>query len=494
MNLLILVVVVGLGFLALQRGSLLNGLALAFVIGIAVATNIGGRRGAGPAAWLFSGFFALYAAAAILWLLLGVAPALTAASPTAHAALHRLSGGEVPSAATSLPGLLAALAGRIADVSHHAQTRPPVDHTDSDANPIAYLGGQPVGQVALEYLFSATNLALGVFLIRLRPQNRVARLLALGMVGTAASFNREAHAVFEVVPALVNYTHDHFHLVGGVAYVLALLLFPDGQLPRWSAQGWWRWPQHFLALTLTFLGVVFGGISHGSPAEFVVFFGLLVPLVGIVSQAFRRQHGLAAERQQSRVLMLALTLVFGVGLVLAIIPLALDAIGSGFPGETRAQLDHLAFRVFPPLFALIPLTLFSVVLRYRLWDIDRVIHRGLVYGVLTVSLGLLFFGGVVLLQQFFHPFTRGSEPAIVGSTLTIAALFSPLRQRIQAFIDRRFYRQKYDAARTLAAFGTTVRDEVDLDRLADRLVTVVEETVHPTHVFLWLRGSERKTS
>jgi hypothetical protein len=138
---------------------------------------------------------------------------------------------------------------------------------------------------------------------------------------------------------------------------------------------------------------------------------------------------------------------------------------------------------------LFPLTLAIAVLRYHLWEIDILINRALVYGLLTGALGLVYFVSVALLQGLLRVFTgQGSQLAIIVSTLAIAALFNPLRRRIQTVIDRRFYRHKYDAAQVLAAFSATVRDEVDLNRLTEQLRQVVEETMQPEHVSLWLRS------
>jgi hypothetical protein len=130
------------------------------------------------------------------------------------------------------------------------------------------------------------------------------------------------------------------------------------------------------------------------------------------------------------------------------------------------------------------------ILRYRLYDIDRIINRALVYGSLTVFLALVYFGGVVTTQTIFRAITgqeRLSQLAVVISTLAIAALFNPLRRRIQNVIDRRFYRRKYDAAKTLESLSTKLRDETDLDELSGDLVRVVRETIQPEHVSLWLR-------
>jgi hypothetical protein len=138
----------------------------------------------------------------------------------------------------------------------------------------------------------------------------------------------------------------------------------------------------------------------------------------------------------------------------------------------------------------IPIAMGFAVLRYRLYDIDIVINRTLVYGSLTATLLSIYFGGVATTQAIFQTLTgQQQQPqfAIVVSTLAIAALFNPLRRRIQAFIDRRFYRSKYDARKTLEAFSTKLRDETNLDGLSSELVTIVGETVGPAHVSLWLR-------
>jgi hypothetical protein len=134
------------------------------------------------------------------------------------------------------------------------------------------------------------------------------------------------------------------------------------------------------------------------------------------------------------------------------------------------------------------------VLRYRLWDIDVIINRTLVYSTLTFILALVYAGLIIALQALMHALTgQASENplAIVGSTLVITALFQPLRRRTQSVIDRRFYRRKYDAARTLAAFSATLRNQVDLDQLSEQLLAVVEETLQPTHVSLWLLTPEK---
>jgi hypothetical protein len=145
---------------------------------------------------------------------------------------------------------------------------------------------------------------------------------------------------------------------------------------------------------------------------------------------------------------------------------------------------------FAVLFPLIPLSVGIAILRYRLYDIDLIINRTLVYGTLTVTLTLAYFGAVAVTEAIFRTLTgQEQQPqlSVVVSTLVIAALFSPLRRRVQALVDRRFYRRKYDARKTLEAFSTKLREETDLDALRGDLVGVVGETMQPAHVSLWLR-------
>jgi hypothetical protein len=187
----------------------------------------------------------------------------------------------------------------------------------------------------------------------------------------------------------------------------------------------------------------------------------------------------AIARAQARWLLIGMILSWGIGN--GILFFLLEA--GLLPRTTAISLTGIV------LVLAFPMSLAVTIFRYRLFDIDIVIRRTLVYGVLTALLALVYFGSVVILQQLFGSVTgvERSPVAIVISTLAIAALFTPLRDRVQAVIDRRFYRQKYNAQQVLAQFAQTARDETDLDALTDELTRVIQETLQPEQVSVWLR-------
>jgi heme/copper-type cytochrome/quinol oxidase subunit 2 len=285
----------------------------------------------------------------------------------------------------------------------------------------------------------------------------------------------------------------------GIILVFLPLLFPDGHLPsrRWRGVGWLGglsiglicvltsivlWPERGPAL-LQLEG--FGGEVEewrSAISEWVLQLGgpmLLVAGLGAVISLFvrfRRARG--DERQQIK------WFASAAALTLAWILVAEVIVAEQQPGEIVALSGLLVI-------ASIPVATGIAILRYRLYDIDRIINRTLVYGSLTVMLALLYFGGVSAIQALFGALTgqeKQPQLAIVVSTLVIAALFNPLRRRIKSFIDRSFYRSKYDAAKTLEAFSAKLREETDLDALSDDLTSVVSETMQPAHVSLWLHS------
>jgi hypothetical protein len=215
-------------------------------------------------------------------------------------------------------------------------------------------------------------------------------------------------------------------------------------------------------------------------------------LAALLSLILRLHHTRGIERQQIKwFLFAAVPLTVFLGLI------ELDVLIGNFTNAFLLRTVWLfpSWQVtstvqFVAVFSLLstPVFTYIAILKYRLYDIDVAINRTLVYGSLTATLVLLYFGSIVVLQRLFVVLTgEKSTLAIVASTLLIAALFNPLRRRVQAFVDRRFYRRKYDAAKTLAAFNARLREETELDTLSGDVVGVVSETMQPEHVSVWLR-------
>jgi hypothetical protein len=288
-------------------------------------------------------------------------------------------------------------------------------------------------------------------------------------------------------------------IAGGSLVLFVFLYFPDGRLPspRWRPVAWFVLINAALAVAPFAFGPgLVEGLSGGSRivnpvgiegstklldfferASFVLLVPVSVALILSFVVRFRRARG--DERQQIKLV------AYGVALfTLAIL------IVSIWPSIDRSVVGNVLFLVG---FLAIPSAMALAILRYRLYDIDVVINRTLVYGALSVTLALLYFGSITVLQGAWIALTgQRAQLAVVVSTLLIAALFNPIRHRIQAFIDRRFYRRKYDAAKTLESFSRRLREEVDLENLAGELVAVVEKTIQPAHVSLWLRDRGEK--
>jgi hypothetical protein len=276
-------------------------------------------------------------------------------------------------------------------------------------------------------------------------------------------------------------------------FLYLFLLFPDGRplSHRWRPL---LWIVGIVVATSILVGAFYPGPISGlepvrnplgierareilvfaSELLFYLFTALL--LASAVSVYLRFRRGSGTERQQIKLLAYAAALLGVTALVGVVGDLLLGRLGWWF------------LLVIVAAFLGIPLSIGAAMLHYRLYEIDSLINRTLVYGALTMLLALVYFGGVTATQAIFRALTGSdSQLAVVVSTLAIAALFQPLRRRIQAFIDRRFYRRKYDARKTLEAFSAKLRDETDLEALDDDLIGVVRETMQPAHVSLWLR-------
>jgi hypothetical protein len=281
--------------------------------------------------------------------------------------------------------------------------------------------------------------------------------------------------------------------------VLSLLLFPNGELP--SSR--WRWLA-WLTVLLTIAGAVWVALSPGvignlgfsrnplgieglprgyKPVNTIMSALVFVAAVSTLGLRLLRTRGI--ERQQIKWPAFVAVVAAG-GSVLYDTAIS-EAIGLRW-------LEWAGYAVVVAALVSFPISIGITIVRYRLYEIDTLINRTLVYALLTAILAAVYFGAVVLLQRVFVALTGEEEQpqlAIVVSTLVIAALFTPLRRRIQAFIDRRFYRKKYDARKTLEAFSAKLRDETDLDALSEDLASVVRETMQPAHVSLWLRPETR---
>ncbi len=347
------------------------------------------------------------------------------------------------------------------------------------------------------------DVTVGAIVASRRPENPVGWLLLLSGLAISMNHFSAQYAIYALLArpgslpagqALAWIASWLLPIYAGLQ-VFYLLLFPTGRLPSRR----WRWVA-WLTVAFVVVGVILSAFSTGAylgalgpirnPLGIVGFTNVykallytMAPLLFVaaaLSVFMRLRRAVGVERQQIKWFAYAAA-IFAVGVVLIVIPLAID---------TPPWYEWVGTAIFTAAGTAIPVAIGIAILRYRLYEIDTLINRTLVYGVLTATLVLVYFGSVAATQAIFCALTGQEEQpqlAIVVSTLVIAALFNPLRRRIQGFIDRRFYRRKYDAAKTLEAFSAKLRDETDLDALSDDLVGVVRETMQPAHVSLWLR-------
>jgi hypothetical protein len=344
---------------------------------------------------------------------------------------------------------------------------------------------------------------VGALIASRHPENPVGWLLCLyGFVISLSYFSAE-YAIYALLAqpdslpageAMAWVFSWMLPLVIGFS-TLSYLLFPTGRLPSRR----WRWAV-WLTVAFIVVGVLLGAFSSGPLSDlgpiqnplgivsladiysailYTTFSVLLVAVISSVFVRLRRAGGV--EHQQIKWFAYAVA-ANAIAVVVAYV----------IPGliETPLWFERVGFALNNIVIPAIPIAIGIAILRYRLYDIDILINRTLVYGSLTLMLALVYFGGVTATQVVFTALTGQEEQpqlTIVVSTLVIAALFTPLRRRIQSFIDRRFYRRKYDARKTLEAFSAQLRDETDLNALSEDLVGVVRETMQPAHVSLWLR-------
>ena len=329
--------------------------------------------------------------------------------------------------------------------------------------------------------------AIGIIIAWRKSDDWMALLVSLTLIILGTVNNTDYQQLASNYP-ITRLPGDLLHFLFTTLPLLVGYLFPNGRfVPRWT-----RW----LALLVILFAV--GGTflpasplnTQNLPGPLNIVLALGISSTVIFAQIYRYfRVSTPIQRQQTKWVILGIiaTLIYFIALDI------LTTLNPDF-SQARSLGFLLAEGSYVFAFIIVPLAIAFSILRYRLWDIDILINRTLVYSTLTAILALIYFGCVVLLQHLVNGVTGqvGQSPlVIVSSTLAIAALFQPLRRRIQKIIDKRFYRRQYDAAKIIATFSDTLRNEMDLNTLSEHLVAVVEETMQPAHVSLWLRKPEQ---
>lgn len=409
---------------------------------------------------------AAYTAGA-LWILgAGVLAVLTARLPELHESLHvtAISG-----------GWFARSAQRVADAAHVLPAPP---------------------QVVLDYVGSLLGLGLAGLVVWLRPHDRTARLLAFALVGAAGVFNLTAHTVLEVLPltSLERLLQTLAHVIATLSYVAAMVVFPDGRpVPRWPP-GRLVLLHGPLAVAVIALPIIAGGSTR--PTQVLVFFGVAVPLVGASAQLYRLGRAdTATEQAQARLLFWSLLPALGLGLWF-LVTVGWNSGTTAFAGRDILDLPVLQYRVFQVVFGLVPLALFAGLVRYRLWNIERLLNRTVVYGLVTAVLGGCYWGFVVFVQltvgQVGVSPLVDSKPAVAITTIVLASAIRPVRDRVQRIVDRRFNRNRYDAALAIEDFGQRMRHEDTVDGIVTQLTELVDDIIQPRHVAVWMRSPDSR--
>ena len=333
--------------------------------------------------------------------------------------------------------------------------------------------------VIINYGTALIWFAVGGILFWRKSDDWMALLVALMLISLGV--NSETNLIYS--SSIWRIPENGVEWIGGMSMLCTLALFPNGRfVPRWTVWVLLINPAYTIVYLLFLRPLrIPGWAMSNNPVNVVAWFGCLIILtLAQLYRYFRVSNTL--ERQQTKWVAFS----FFISMVV------------GFGGQVflhsspsiliNGLLNVLISNSYTFVSLLIPISLGMAMLRYRLWDIDVIINRTLVYGILTILLALVYFGLIFALQYLLRGIiNQNNDVAIVVSTLVIAAMFQPLRHRIQQVIDRRFYRSKYDAARTLEAFSATLRNEVDLDQLRNHLISIVQETMQPAHVSLWLK-------
>ena len=339
------------------------------------------------------------------------------------------------------------------------------------------------------------TLVVAVFILRRVPANINGPLLVLWGVGAAGWSLRMDFGSPTVTGAVQVVFGFYFFCMSFPALVGLIFHFPTGEVfpPRLSGRVWVLLAVGAFAGFLSALSSpsidpslpnpVY--VSAFSPFFFAlnVIIVVILPSLALISLGLRYRGGGTMERLQIKWLLWLVSL--GLALTIALTTFFPASI-SGEPDSSATQLANIVGYIYWQVFPAAAIGI--ALLRHRLWDIDLIIRRTLIYGVLSGALALIYFGGVTLLQQIFAVITGQQSPAsIVITTLLIAALFLPLRQGVQSFIDRRFYRQRYDADLSMAQFGASLRERVEVDAVTIHLVSTVDSALSPEQISLWLR-------
>jgi hypothetical protein len=343
--------------------------------------------------------------------------------------------------------------------------------------------GYALYNVTLDSIFVSVCAAVAAVIFWRRSYDPVALLVATMLVvwgplnGLLVLTPSATEGMYPLLQVMVG---SALTFVGYMAWMLFFYLFPSGRfVPRWT-----RW----LALCWVLFCGTWIFTPFGPPSWPLPLFNAAVLILWgsfPVAQVYRYMRASdRTQRQQTK------WVVFGVAVAVAGTLTSIFTVGAAVDLPPKDVAQRMLSMLLMDAFVLfIPLSIGVAVLRARLFDIDVVINRTLVYLPLTATLVALYLGGVVVLQRVFVALTgQQSTLAVVASTLAIAALFNPLRRWVQALVDRRFYRRKYDAAKTLATFNSRLRAEIDLDSLSDEVLGVVRETMQPEHSSLWLRS------
>ena len=350
--------------------------------------------------------------------------------------------------------------------------------------PAALLGqilggsGKAIGSFAALFC-----LALGFMVFFLRPRDTAAKLLLLILAYYMESTWGDSPVMQAFYPPILYGLALARIGLWPLLWVMVIHLILSFPVRKWPLT---RRPR--LVLAALYGIAVAGPLVAAFTGTLAIHVGTVIGLAGLMVVAFfgALVHNLRTLREpmaraQVRWMALGLAGPFLGALLVGLISLLLPSVAP-VAGWIYSNV----------LIALLPICLGIAITRYRLFDIDIIIRRTLVYSILTLTLGFVYVGCIVVSRVLVAPLTGGSDVAIVASTLAIAALFNPLRRRIQTLIDRRFYRRKYDATKVLAAFGAAARDETDLDALTSEMLRVVDETVQPEFVGLWLRDQEKE--